>query len=133
MGAHGGELEARWVAVLSAVYRSVDWRRVRGRNPLDVFEHRVRFASYEPTVPRFLDKLMNTLGLQAPIVVADVLDDIEYLRSREAEALRFLRGNLKLLVYLAYADARRRREERRRQRQQRPAEARENREGGGWW
>ena len=58
------EIEQAWIHVLGAVYRSVDWKKIRGRNPLDVFEHRVRFASYEPTVSRVLDKLMNTLSLK---------------------------------------------------------------------
>lgn len=107
------EIEERWVRVLAAVYRSVDWRRIRGRNPLDVFEHRVRFASYEPTVGRFLDRLLNSLGLQAPATVAQVLGDIEVLRSAERESLRYLRRNLKLLVYLAYGEARRQRAARR--------------------
>lgn len=104
-------LEEAWVDVLAAVYRSVDWRRAaRGRNPLDVFEHRLRFASYEPTVPRVLERLMNTLGLQAPRPLLDVMDSVRTLRDHEEEAILFLRDNLKLLVYLAYERVRKARQ-----------------------
>ena len=96
------DVEKAWAHVLGAVYKSVDWRRMKGRNPLDVFEHRVRFASYEPTVSRVLDKLMNTLGLQAPRALLAVFDDLQYLRENEGRALAFLRENIKLLVYEAY-------------------------------
>jgi len=69
-------VEEAWVELLARVYLSVDWRRVRGRNPLDVFEHRVRLASYEPTVGRVLEHAAPRAhgcqsGCKAARVVAD--------------------------------------------------------------
>jgi len=100
------ELEVAWTKVLAAVYRAVDWKRMRSRNPLDVFEHRLRFASYEPTIARVLERLMNTLGLQAPRTLIDVMEYVNILRNNEEAAIAYLRENVKLLVYLAYEEAR---------------------------
>jgi len=97
-------LEERWVRVLASVYAQVDWRRLRGRRrPLDVFEHRLEYAKYEADVPSVLQRLANSLSLQG--FSADV-DDIEYLRAREAEALEVLRRWTKLLALKASIEAR---------------------------
>jgi len=91
--------EQAWIDVLAHVYRTVDWKRVaRGRSSLDIFEHRLRFSMFEPDVPSVIDKLCNTLGLQAPWLP---LDKIDILRKNEKVALKILRKMPKLLTLYA--------------------------------
>lgn len=92
------ELEEVWVEVLAHVYSQVRWSRVRGRRHLDVFEHRLEYAKYEPDVPSALQRLANALSLQGINVP---LDKVELLRAREEEAMEVLRRWTKLLALKA--------------------------------
>jgi len=92
------EVEDAWVEVLAHVYSQVRWHRIRGRRHLDVFEHRLEYAKYEPDVPSALQRLANTLSLQGVNVP---LDKVELLRSREEEAMEVLRRWTKLLALKA--------------------------------
>jgi hypothetical protein len=92
------ELEEAWVEVLAHVYSQVRWRRIRGRRHLDVFEHRLEYAKYEPDVPSALQRLANALSLQGVNVP---LDKVELLRTREEEAMEVLRRWTKLLALKA--------------------------------
>ena len=92
------EVEDAWVEVLAHVYAQVRWHRVRGRRHLDVFEHRLEYAKYEPDVPSALQRLANTLSLQGVNVP---LDKVELLRTREEEAMEVLRRWTKLLALKA--------------------------------
>jgi len=96
------EVEDAWVEVLAHVYAQVKWHKVRGRRHLDVFEHRLEYAKYEPDVPSALQRLANTLSLQG---VAVPLDKVELLRSREEEAMEVLRRWTKLLALKAQMKA----------------------------
>ena len=96
------ELEDVWVDVLASIYRSVDWRKIR-RSPYDVFEHRVEFAKYERDVPSVIQKLCDSLSLQAPPIP---LDKVEKLRENEEEAMKVLRKMPKLLSIMAATKAR---------------------------
>jgi hypothetical protein len=96
-------LEERWVNVLAAVWSQVKWSRIRGRSHLDVFEHRLEYAKYEPDVPSVLQRLGNTLGIQG--LVAPV-EDIEELRRNEEKAMEILRRWTKLLALKAMIRAR---------------------------
>jgi hypothetical protein len=89
---------------------------MRGRRPLDVFEHRLEFSKYEPDVPAVLQRLGNSLGLQGLSVP---VEDVEFLRRREEEAMEVLRRWTKLLALKASVKAR----EIRRARQQEAGEA----------
>jgi hypothetical protein len=109
-------VEERWVSVLAHVYAAVKWRRIRGRRPLDVFEHRLEFSKYEPDVPAVLQRLGNTLGLQGLSVP---VEDVEFLRQHEEVAMDVLRRWTKLLALKASVKAR----EVRRAKQQEEAEA----------
>jgi hypothetical protein len=97
-------LEERWVNVLAAVWSQVKWSRIRGRSHLDVFEHRLEYAKYEPDVPSVLQRLGNTLGIQG--LIAPV-EDVEELRKHEDAALDVLRRWTKLLALKAMIKARR--------------------------
>jgi hypothetical protein len=92
------EVEDAWVEVLAHVYSQVRWHRIRGRRHLDVFEHRLEYAKYEPDVPSAIQRLANTLSLQGVNVP---LDKVELLRSREEEAMEVLRRWTKLLALKA--------------------------------
>jgi hypothetical protein len=97
------ELEEAWVEVLAHVYSQVKWSRIKGRRHLDVFEHRLEYAKYEPDVPSALQRLANALSLQGVNVP---LDRVELLRSREEEAMEVLRRWTKLLALKAQVRAR---------------------------
>jgi hypothetical protein len=96
------EVEDAWVEVLAHVYAQVKWHRIRGRRHLDVFEHRLEYAKYEPDVPSAIQRLANTLSLQGVNVP---LDKVELLRSREEEAMEVLRRWTKLLALKAQMKA----------------------------
>ena len=96
------EVEDAWVEVLAHVYAQVRWHRIRGRRHLDVFEHRLEYAKYEPDVPSALQRLANTLSLQGVNVP---LDKVELLRTREEEAMEVLRRWTKLLALKAQMKA----------------------------
>lgn len=98
LGEGGMSVEEAWVEVLAHVYAQVKWFKVRGRSHLDVFEHRLEYAKYEPDVPSALQRLANSLSLQGINVP---LDKVEFLRSREVEAMEVLRRWTKLLALKA--------------------------------
>jgi len=91
------------VSVLAHVWNSVKWRRIRGRRPLDVFEHRLEYAKHEPDVPSVLQRLGNTLGIQGLQVP---VEDLEFLRENEELALEVLRRWTKMLALKASIKAR---------------------------
>ena len=93
------DIEDTWVIVLAYIYRSVNWKKIaRNRSSYDIFEHRLCFARYEPTVPDIIQKLCNTLSLQAPPLP---IDKIECLRKYEKLALKVIRRWTKLLTLKA--------------------------------
>jgi len=94
-----GRIEEAWVEVLAYVYKAVDWKKVaRNRSAYDIFEHRLEFSKYEPDIPSVIQRLCNSLGLQAPPLP---LDEIEFLRQNEKLALKVLRKMPKLLTLKA--------------------------------
>ena len=93
------EIESAWVEVLAHIYKSVKWKKVaKGRSAYDVFEHRLCFARYEKDIPSVIQRLCNTLSLQAPPLP---LDKVEFLRQNEKDAMKLLRKMPKLLTLLA--------------------------------
>jgi len=98
-----GSVEERWVTVLAHLWNQVRWKRVRGRRPLDVFEHRLEYAKYEPDVASALQRLANTLGVQG---VNAPVEDVEYLRACGELAMDVLRRWTKLLALKASVKAR---------------------------
>jgi hypothetical protein len=59
-------VEERWVNVLAHVWNQVRWGRIRGRRPLDVFEHRLEYAKYEPRARETLGREEKSLGATTP-------------------------------------------------------------------
>jgi len=93
------KLEEAWVDLLAHIYKAVDWKKTaRNKSAYDIFEHRLEFSRYEPDIPSVIQRLCNTLSLQAPPMP---LDTIEFLRQHEKESLRILRKMPKLLTLKA--------------------------------
>jgi len=90
------EIERAWIEVLAHIYKAVNWKKVaKGRSAYDIFEHRLEFSKYESDVPSVIQKLCNTLGLQAPSLP---LEYVNLLRENEKEAMKVLRKMPKLLT-----------------------------------
>lgn len=96
-------VEELWVVVLARVWNQVKWQKMRGRRYLDVFEHRLEYAKYEPDVASALQRLANTLSIQG---IDAPLDAIEGLRMCNEVAMDVLRKWTKLLVLKASLRAR---------------------------
>jgi hypothetical protein len=103
-------VEEGWVSVLAHVWNQVRWSRMRERRPLDVFEHRLEYAKYEPDVPSVLQRLGNSLSIQG---LSMPVEDVEFLRQHEDLAMEILRRWTKLLALKASVKARELRGERR--------------------
>ena len=88
---------------MAKVWNQVKWQRMRGRRYLDVFEHRLEYAKYEPDVASVLQRLANTLSIQG---IDAPLDAIEGLRNCNEVAMDVLRRWTKLLVLKASLEAR---------------------------
>ena len=60
------ETEKDIVLLLRAVYDRANWKTIGRRSyALDVFSHKIKAAAYESSIPRFLDKLCYSLGVQS--------------------------------------------------------------------
>ena len=93
------EIEEMLVEALAQAWRKVDWRKVaRGRDSLDVFQHRVKVASYQESIPKFIEKLAHGLHLQSIPVSPEI---IKRLEERRSEALQKLREETIYLILLA--------------------------------
>jgi hypothetical protein len=93
------ELEDTWTELLAHIYKAVNWKQIaRSKSAYDIFEHRLEFARYERDIPSVIQKLCNTLSLQAPPLP---LDTIEFLRDNEKQALSLMRRMPKLLTLKA--------------------------------
>jgi len=90
-------VEEKWTIVLAHIWRQVKWSRIH-RNRLDVFEHRLEYAKYEPDVASVMQRLGNALGIQGVNVP---LEDLEYLRACNELAMDVLRRWTKLLALKA--------------------------------
>ena len=93
------EIEENWIEILAYIYKAVNWKKVaRSKSAYDIFEHRLEFARYEADIPSLIQKLCNSLSLQAPPLP---LESIEFLRANEKEAMILLRKMPKLLTLKA--------------------------------
>jgi hypothetical protein len=97
-GCSESTVEELWTVVLAKVWNQVKWQRMRGRRYLDVFEHRLEYAKYEPDVASVLQRLANTLSIQG---IDAPLDAIEGLRKCNEVAMDVLRRWTKLLALKA--------------------------------
>ncbi|RLE85583.1 MAG: hypothetical protein DRJ96_07610 [Thermoprotei archaeon] len=88
----------RLVRLLARIYlRSRLWERVRGRSPLDVFQHRVLASSYAPSISEFIEQLCRKLGVQSLELEPGEVEELE-----ECGALQLLRKESIVLVAEMY-------------------------------
>lgn len=103
------KIESAWVELLAYIYKAVNWKQIaRSKTAYDIFEHRLEFARYERDIPSVIQKLCNTLSLQAPPLP---LETIEFLRENEKHALALMRRMPKLLTLKAAKRAKELKEE----------------------
>lgn len=95
-------IEEAWVAVLADVVRQAKLWRVRRKSWLDVFEHRLEFAKYEPDVKAALQRLCNALSIQGLRTDYSLVD---YLYANNDLAMRVLRKWTKVLAGKAFKRA----------------------------
>jgi len=82
------EKEQKLVELLAYFYNTIDWSKMRGRNPHDIFNHRVRAASRRSTIYEASSKLANYFGLQS--IPEQAMKIINELRPYETEVLNKL-------------------------------------------
>ncbi len=72
------ETERDVALLLKAVRDRANWKTI-GRNsyPDDVFSHKIKAAAYESSIPRFLDKLCYSLGVQSASVPVDLIKRLD--------------------------------------------------------
>ncbi|MEM2272393.1 MAG: hypothetical protein QXP56_06990 [Archaeoglobaceae archaeon] len=94
-------IEEVWVEVLASIFESAvpKFFKKTSRSWLDVFEHRLEFAKYEPDVPAVIQSLANKLSIQGLSVDVNL---VEKLRENEELALEILRRWTKYLALKAY-------------------------------
>jgi len=85
-----GKTIASLVSLLAAVYEEADWKKIAGwkRSSLDIFQHKVKAASSQPTIPRFTEKLCHSLGLQSVAVDPAVITYLDMVRGQVLKTLR---------------------------------------------
>ncbi len=77
--------------LLKSVADRANWCRIGRRSDwLDVFSHKIKAAAHQPSIPRFVDRLCYSLGVQSPTdaVTAEL---IRRLDSQGTEVLKALR------------------------------------------
>ncbi|MDE1971301.1 MAG: hypothetical protein KGI50_07045 [Patescibacteria group bacterium] len=90
------EIKEHWIVVLGSVFKSVDWKKMRGRQRrTDVFEHRLTYAVHQRDVGTMLQKLLNGLSLQAPPLP---LERIVRLQQEDELSMNYLRKYTKVIT-----------------------------------
>lgn len=83
------EQEKNLSLLLKLVYDRVNWKRI-GKNSyvLDVFSHKIKAASHQPTVTTFMEKLCYSLGVQSIDVNPDLVKKLNDESNVVLKALR---------------------------------------------
>jgi len=83
------EQEKNLSLLLKLVYDRANWKRI-GRNSyaLDVFSHKIKAASHQPTVTTFMEKLCYSLGVQSIDVNPDLVKKLNEESNVVLKALR---------------------------------------------
>jgi hypothetical protein len=83
------EQEKNLSLLLKMVYDRANWNRI-GRNSyrLDVFSHKIKAASHQPTVTTFMEKLCYSLGVQSIDVNPELVKELNQESNSILKALR---------------------------------------------
>lgn len=88
------ETEKDAAVLLRAVYDRANWKAIgRNSHALDVFSHKIKASAYESSIPRFLDKLCYSLGVQS------VQIPVELIKKMEKQNTEILKALAKETVY----------------------------------
>lgn len=85
------EVERDLAVLLRSVADRANWGRIgRKSDWMDVFSHKIKAASHQPSVARFVDRLCYSLGVQSPTdtVSAELLRRLDAQGSEVLKALR---------------------------------------------
>jgi hypothetical protein len=83
------EVERDLATLLRLVYDKANWKRIgRNSDPMDVFSHKIKAASHQESLPRFLDKLCYSLGVQSVEVPVELVRRLDANRGVVLKALR---------------------------------------------
>lgn len=95
------------IRLLAAVYEEANWKKIAGykRSSLDIYQHKLKAAAGQPTIPQFTDKLCHSLGLQSVGVDPSVITRLDENR---APIMKSLRRESIYWVLLAEKEARKR-------------------------
>lgn len=83
------EQEKNLSLLLKLVYDRANWKRI-GKNSyvLDVFSHKIKAASHQPTVTTFMEKLCYSLGVQSIDVNPNLVKKLNEESNTVLKALR---------------------------------------------
>lgn len=77
--------------LLKSVADRANWSRIgRKSDWMDVFSHKIKAAAHQPSIPRFMDRLCYSLGVQSPTDTVNA-ELIRRLDTQGPEVLKALR------------------------------------------
>lgn len=83
------ETEKDILTLLRLVYDRANWKRIgRNSDKYDVFSHKIKAASHQQNIKRFLNKLAYSLGVQSVQVPPDLIKRLETEQTKVLDALR---------------------------------------------
>ncbi len=83
------ETEKDILTLLRLVYDRADWKQIgRRNNKYDVFSHKIKAASHQQNIKRFLNKLTYSLGVQSIPISPDLIKRLEAEQSKVLDSLR---------------------------------------------
>lgn len=81
-------LEDAIAYLLSRVWGRTKWKKMRGRDPLDVFQHRLNVACRQETVSKMLTKLCHGLHLQGVDTDPKLIRNLDRISDRVLTMIR---------------------------------------------
>ncbi len=77
--------------VLAKIYLRADWRKIAKSPKIrseDVFQHKLKVAGVQDSIPKFVGKLCNLLSLQNVSLHSSVIDALELDKKRAFATIR---------------------------------------------
>lgn len=90
------------IALLATIAARVDWKKLRSKNPVDVWNHRIRAATSCRDISEFTSKLCNYFGLQS--LPESTIALIEELESTRDDVLEYVRSRHIAVGTISYSE-----------------------------
>ena len=90
------------ILLLATIASRIDWKKLSSRNPIDVWNHRIRAATSCRDMAEFCSKLCNYFGLQS--IQQDALPLIERLDEDRDAVLDYVRSRHIQVGTLSYCE-----------------------------